>query len=193
MKNRDWTAIASEYITTNISLTQLSEKHDIPLRTIKERSKRENWVEKRQRHCTDRVQSLSRSAIKNEQRRLDRLQGAAEDLAELIGEDIQKLREVQEKQSILLDTDVKMVKDLVTALKGVADVMRDIYAIPTIKESIEQEKWEKEKERLEDTEGGGDGVIILADVIEREEEADADIGGDTEAEADHMGPAAEAD
>ena len=148
MKNRDWAAIASEYITTNISLTQLSEKHGIPLRTMKERCKRENWVEKRQQHCTDRVQSLSRGAIKNEQRRLDRLRDAAEDLAELIGADIQKLADYQAMQTVLLDTDVKMVKDLVSALKGVADVMRDVYAIPTIKESIEQEKWEREKERL---------------------------------------------
>ena len=34
MQARDWTAIENEYVTGKISLQKLSEKYEIPLRTI---------------------------------------------------------------------------------------------------------------------------------------------------------------
>ena len=156
-KTRDWGKIASEYITTDISLTQLSEKHDIPLRTVKDRCAKEGWVEKREEHCTKRVQSLSRQAIKNEQRRLDRLQDAAEGLADLVNDEIIAFRKrINARDAVdayINEDDMKILKGLTSTLQGVADAMRQVYAIPTIKEGIDLERWEKEKQ-------GGAGAAV---------------------------------
>ena len=190
---RDWGKIASEYITTDISLTQLSEKHDIPLRTVKDRCAKEGWVEKREEHCTKRVQSLSRQAIKNEQRRLDRLQDAAEELAELVKAEVgsawdRRNVRLSGEGYIITEEDTKVLNDLVRALKGAVDVMRDVYAIPTIKEGIDLEKWEREKQQGSGTSVGG--VIFLPPILEREEADDGDM--DTTA-GNNMDTTAEAD
>ena len=36
MADREWNAIRVEYVTGDTGLTELSEKHNIPLRTMKE-------------------------------------------------------------------------------------------------------------------------------------------------------------
>lgn len=47
MERRDWGEVKNAYITGKDSLTKLAEKYEIPLRTIKDRSRKENWVEGR--------------------------------------------------------------------------------------------------------------------------------------------------
>lgn len=42
--NRDWIKIRNEYISTDIGLRGLAEKHNIPLTTLRDRSRREGWV-----------------------------------------------------------------------------------------------------------------------------------------------------
>ena len=41
---RDWIRIRNEYISTDIGLRGLAEKHNIPLTTLRDRSRREGWV-----------------------------------------------------------------------------------------------------------------------------------------------------
>ena len=186
-KARDWGKIASEYITTDISLTQLSEKHDIPLRTMKDRCTKEGWVGKREEHCTKRVQALSYQAIKNEKRRLERLQDAAEGLADLVNSEIESFRkriDARNKLELYIgEDDMKILKGLTSTLQGVADAMRQVYAIPTIKEGIDLERWEREKKTA--TGGNDGGVIFLPPVMEEEVSEIAD-DMDSTAEADRV-------
>ncbi|MDO4531276.1 MAG: hypothetical protein Q4C06_04775 [Bacillota bacterium] len=87
----------------------------------------------------------------------------------------------------LTDGDIKVLKELTNALKAVIGILRDVYAVPTIKEEIDLEKWEEEQ-RLK---GGGStdtaeyDVIILPPVRERREEEDAE-DMDTTAQADRL-------
>lgn len=46
-ERRDWGEIKNAYITGKESLNKLAERYEIPLRTIKDRSRKENWVEER--------------------------------------------------------------------------------------------------------------------------------------------------
>ena len=39
----DWRAIKTEYITGNISMRELAEKHNIPFRTLRNRAQEEQW------------------------------------------------------------------------------------------------------------------------------------------------------
>jgi len=43
----DWKKIATEYITGDISMKRLAEKRNVPLRTLKDRAKRELWSSQR--------------------------------------------------------------------------------------------------------------------------------------------------
>lgn len=48
-ERRDWGEIKNAYITGKESLNKLAERYEIPLRTIKDRSRKENWVEERKK------------------------------------------------------------------------------------------------------------------------------------------------
>ena len=47
MAERDWTAIASEYIEGEGSLRALAERHAIPWSTLRDRARRESWETRR--------------------------------------------------------------------------------------------------------------------------------------------------
>ena len=191
----DWTAVRAEYVTTDIGLVKLSEKYGIALATIKRRSAREGWVEERQKRKDKVVDHVMQKVIYSDARRvanrLEGLQETAETLAELIKAEIgsawdrraKRLKAAEEQDVVMTDDDTKVLKDLTTALKGVTDIMRDVYAIPTIKEQIDLERWEREKTAVA---GGNDGgVIFLPPVMEEEVEEIAD-DMDTTAEADRV-------
>lgn len=187
----DWTAVRAEYVTTDIGLVKLSEKYGIALATIKRRSAREGWVEERQKRKDKAVDQVMQNVIQSDTERvgkkLEGLQATAESLAALIQVRIGDAWDVREAQAaiggVLTDEDTKVLKDLTTALKGVTDIMRDVYAIPTIKEGIDLERWEREKTAA--TGGNDGGVIFLPPVMEEEVENLAD-DMDTAAEADRV-------
>jgi hypothetical protein len=191
----DWTAVRAEYVTTDIGLVKLSEKYGIALATIKRRSAREGWVEERQKRKDKVVDHVMQKVIYSDARRvanrLEGLQETAEDLADLIKAEIgsawdrraKRLKAAEEQDVVMTDDDTKVLKDLTTALKGVTDIMRDVYAIPTIKEQIDLERWEREKTN---TSGESEGGVIFLPPVMEEEVADLANDMDTTAEADRV-------
>ena len=185
----DWTAIRAEYVTTDIGLKKLSDKYGVPLATIKRRCSKEGWVEERKKRKDKAVDQVIQKVVQNDAekigKKLEGLQATAESLAALIQVQIGDAWDVRDARvavgGLITDEDTKVLKDLTTALKGVADVMRDIYAIPTIKEKIELEKWEKEKQVGSGATEGG--IIFLPPVLERGAD-DGEDDMDTAAEAD---------
>lgn len=187
----DWTAVRAEYVTTDIGLVKLSEKYGIALATIKRRSAREGWVEERQKRKDKAVDQVMQNVIQSDTERvgkkLEGLQATAESLAALIQVRIGDAWDVREAQAaiggVLTDEDTKVLKDLTTALKGVTDIMRDVYAIPTIKEGIDLERWEREKTAAT---GGNDGGVIFLPPVMEEEVAESADDMDSTAEADRV-------
>lgn len=184
MDERDWGAIKNEYITGKESLTKLSEKHKVPLRTIKDRSRKGKWVEERKKFRTDTAQKASQKTMKKEAKRLARLRDVAEDVADLIWEDVEKLKELHRKRKSITPEDVKMIKDLTAALKNIADIMRDVYAIPTIREKLLLDKYKDYKKMLEEIEREEGGVIILPPILEMPEDGEEDVEEGNRAETE---------
>ena len=153
MADREWNAIRVEYVTGDTGLTELSEKHNIPLRTMKERCAREGWVEERKRHRADVVQKVSRKAADLEAERLGQLQNSVANASELLGEDLVRLMAQHRAGEVIGENDVRVIKDMVAALKTVSEVMKSLYMIPVEKE--------------EETKIGG--VIFLPPILERSE------------------------
>lgn len=198
-ERRDWGEIKNAYITGKESLKELAEKYGIPLRTIKDRSSKERWVEERKKFRTDVAQKASQKTAKKEVKRLVKLRDVAEDVADLIGQDVERMKKLREKRKSVTPEDVKMIKDLTVALKNIADVMRDVYDIPTIREKLLQAKYNDYKRILAEMEKAPeDSLIVLAETLERVEEddmeeMDKDGGGAAEGEEGNLEPTAEAD
>ena len=198
-ERRDWGEIKNAYITGKESLKELAERYEIPLRTIKDRSSKERWVEERKKFRTDVAQKASQKTAKKEVKRLVKLRDVAEDVADLIGQDVERMKKLREKRKSVTPEDVKMIKDLTVALKNIADVMRDVYDIPTIREKLLQAKYNDYKRILAEMEKAPeDSLIVLAETLERVEEddmeeMDKDGGGAAEGEEGNLEPTAEAD
>lgn len=198
-ERRDWGEIKNAYITGKESLKELAERYEIPLRTIKDRSSKERWVEERKKFRTGVAQEASRKTAKKEVKRLVKLRDVAEDVADLIGQDVERMKKLREKRKSVTPEDVKMIKDLTVALKNIADVMRDVYDIPTIREKLLQAKYNDYKRILAEMEKAPeDSLIVLAETLERVEEddmeeMDKDGGGAAEGEEGNLEPTAEAD
>ena len=163
MQARDWTAIENEYVTGKISLQKLSEKYEIPLRTIKDRSRKGEWSRKKKEFCANTAQKARQKIMKKEAARLE------------------QLKEQHGKSKTLTESDVKMIKELTVALKNIADVMRDVYGLPTIREKVLLEKHKEWRKSIKEAEKVTGGVIFLPEVLEVVEDADS---MDTTAETD---------
>lgn len=172
MQARDWTAIENEYVTGKISLQKLSEKYEIPLRTIKDRSRKGEWSRKKKEFCANTAQKARQKIMKKEAARLEKLKGVAEELVDIISRDVEQLKEQHGKSKTLTESDVKMIKELTVALKNIADVMRDVYGLPTIREKVLLEKHKEWKKSIKEAEKVTGGVIFLPEVLEVVEDAD---------------------
>ena len=73
MADVNWEKIKVEYITTDISLTQLADKHKVSRSSAARRSTKEKWVEQRERYKTKVTTKTVQKSANREANRLARL------------------------------------------------------------------------------------------------------------------------
>lgn len=168
LARNDWNALRTEYVTTDISLPKMHEKHGTSLSALKDRCAKEGWVAAREEYRAEVGQRVVRKAVDAEVARLEGLQENASLVSTLIHMNLLNLANAGLDDGVTEDG-VKMVKDLTAALKQISDVMKDLYMIPVKKEG----------------EDGTGGVIFLPPVME-EEVAEIADDMDTTAEADRV-------
>ena len=78
MADVDWLIIKMEYITTDLSLRTLAEKHGVSRTTIGHRSKAEGWVEGRRQHREKIVTKTSNKIANKEANKLAKLAAATD-------------------------------------------------------------------------------------------------------------------
>ena len=167
MADVDWLAVKTEYITTDISLRKLADKHGISRTTIGHRSKVEGWVEARQRH-KDSVVSKTANKIANQKSKdlakliqiadmqVDVLEKAYSD-PEQFFRHLVETRDSKGKQDVVervyKKMDTKAMKDCASILRDLTAVHRDLHDLPTLaqKESqkIASERLKLEKKKAE--------------------------------------------
>ena len=168
MARNDWNALRTEYVTTDISLPKMHEKHGTSLSALKDRCAKEGWVAAREEYRAEVGQRVVQKAVDAEVERLEGLQKNASLVSTLIHMNLLNLANAGLDDGVT-EEGVKMVKDLTTALKQISEVMKDLYMIPVKKEG-------------EDSNGG---VIFLPPVME-EEVAEIADDMDSTAEADRV-------
>lgn len=168
MARNDWNALRTEYVTTDISLPKMHEKHGTSLSALKDRCAKEGWVAEREKYRAEVGQRVVQKAVDAEVSRLEGLQNNASLVSTLIHMNLLNLTNWSLDTGVT-EEGVKMVKDLTAALKQISEVMKDLYMIPA--------------NRAED--GDASGVIFLPPVMEEEVE-DLAHDMDTTAEADRV-------
>lgn len=185
----DWVAVKAEYITTEASLAYLAEKYGVSHASMKRRCAKEKWADDRKKRKSDLVDDVIQIVVQNDTERigksLEGLQESADRLEKLVNREIKAFEKRIEKRdelgAYINEDDIKMLKGLTATIQNTADVIRDVYSIPTLKEKIDLERWEREKQSSGS--GGEQGGVVFLPEIEMEVSSDAN-GMDATAEAD---------
>ena len=129
----DWQKIKTEYITTDTSYRKLAQKYGVRYSTICDRSKKENWIAKRDQH-RDKTATKTINAISNKQ---------ADRAAKLIG-----------VSDLLLDRIKSLIEDspelliVPQNLKHISGVLKDLKDIQMIKSEADLREQEARIEKL---------------------------------------------
>ena len=155
----DWQQIKTEYITTDTSYRKLAQKYGVRYSTICDRSKKENWIAKRDQH-RDKTATKTIDAISNKQ---------ADRAAKLIGVSdllLNKVKSLLEADEELL-VDTSIMKDVSIILKN----LKDIQMIRSEADLREQEaRIDKlRKEAMVEKENNEVKVTIVGDLEEYSE------------------------
>lgn len=183
-KKNNWEKIKAEYITTDISLRELAKKYKTSTSKMYEHSRSEGWVEARKQNRKIILkEAISKSCIKPIKELAEILEAsykicdyicnALDDPQQFnrylvrVGEGKGNFYTVEK---IFDKVDTKAIKEMVCAIKNLADIIRSIEGINTEAEQqrldIEWEKFQMEKQMYgaKQSESQSDyGVIITFD------------------------------
>jgi flagellar motility protein MotE (MotC chaperone) len=132
----DWRAIKTEYITGNISMRELAEKHNIPFRTLRNRAQEEQWGANK-----------SKTRARQEQRAIEKV----------VEQESTKLAKTDEKYFRILDKLFDKAEELVvnteiltpTMLKDMATTMKYLKECKSIKSEADMREQEARIKKLE--------------------------------------------
>lgn len=175
----DWNQIKTEYITTDISLRKLAQKHGIRYATVQDRSKKEAWITLRDRHRTSTV-SKSVEKISNRQAdKLARIEGITDKLLVKLEQAVDELDlEIIKKKTKVDDGLTEVTTERMEAIEGgVVDraglrhltaALKDLKEIQMIKSELDRREQEarianlrKQAEKDERKDAGNFGVVLL--------------------------------
>lgn len=170
-QNYDWEKLKTEYVTSDISLKQLAEEHDIRYRTVADRSRNEGWVSARKSYqakvtnrAISKVATKQANALAKELDVCDKISdvlqkalGDAEQfnrhivLNEYVADNGDVVRVTEEQTLNKIDT--RALKEVASTLKLVEEMKRSMMSIQTMeqhnRELREKRKLQMEEERLE--------------------------------------------
>lgn len=155
-KKPNWEKIRTEYITGQISLRDLAQKHGIPYRTVQDRSTGEGWVAGRKAH-REKTVAMACEIIAGEQAKdtAALITKSAEDLLAAANAAIRQLQtpvtawKVEEetgtgkttREYLTLDTDGVGAVDP-KALRNIAGTLKDIAQILSLRPQLDQQEQE---------------------------------------------------
>lgn len=129
----DWSNIKTEYITTETSYRELSQKYGVHYTNIAKRASKEGWQQLRQQHAT-RTQTKMVDAV--ERKKVDRAARLL-DVSDLLLEKVRKL----------IDSDDKIAMDT-QGMKHLSGVLKDLKEIQMIRSDLDIREQEARIEKL---------------------------------------------
>ena len=141
----DWDSIRQEYITTNISIRALAQKHKVRTRTLSDKSSKEGWVQKRKDY-KEQVTTKTTTAVATKVAR-----EKCNELAEIL--DLTNLARQKIYECLQQDCRPSDIRNLMESLETAERITRSITGAVNIKEQhkmdIDNQKLELEKRKAE--------------------------------------------
>lgn len=119
----DWTAIKTEYITTDTSYRKLGEKYRVSYSQIGEKARLDGWVEQREQFRNKTITDALDVASQQQVDRVTRLQSAADKLLEIV--------------EAHLSADPKEITS--QSLKQISGVLKDIKDVQRTSKDLEEQ------------------------------------------------------
>ena len=129
-----WGKIRTEYVTGEKSYRELAKKHGVSMSQLSEVASKEGWAKLRAEHRAE-------TAAKAEQKLKEQQAGALADELEGIRRTARNLSAAIEKKSLGKGLDSKSLRELVSATKDLAAILRDVFDQPNL---LNQAKLDKE-------------------------------------------------
>ena len=141
----DWETIRAEYIASDISYKDLSEKYGVSYRQITQRGRDEDWAggrEKRRKKIANKaIDIAAKESAERQARSMTNLMAAADKLSQRLISDVDMLDGARD------------VSDIAKALKYAADTLAQVYGIQTPaqihRQKMDEERLKLERQRLE--------------------------------------------
>ena len=166
----DWDKIKTEYVTTDISIRALSEKHKIDKNLVASHCKNDKWVKARKdyktrvstkaitKSCNKKANELA-GVLSSAYKIRDTIEKAVDDpyqFNRFLVTKGSKGGEFETTEEVMEKVDTKAIREMTQALKAIEGLIRSLNNIPTPAEQqrldierqkfeLEKEKWEKEK------------------------------------------------
>lgn len=181
----DWKKIEKVYITGTSSYAELAKEYQICKSTIEKKGKDNDWVKKRRKY---RCKVVAKSVEKTQAREVDKLvniREATDNLSEIVNDFVKDSKNFTKeyyetqpggKKRKKVKANAFAIKNMTDAIVNLTKVIRDVYGMPNY---IEQEnmtinrerlEFEKEKSMLGGPDEGETGVVLIAPVLEEQEE-----------------------
>lgn len=183
-KKPNWTRIQTEYVTGRVSQRDLAKKHGVPLRTLQDRCRAENWVALRDEHRGKTVAKACDLIAQTQARNTAELvTSAAAKLLEKAMIGIEQVdRPVTAHKEVLEEGDLKTTTEWetlsqepgavnVAAVRHLATALKDIAGVLGLETELDRELKEARIAALrarvpekDDEDGTRHGVVLLPTV-----------------------------
>lgn len=183
-RNKSWEKIKADYVTDpGLSLKKVAEKYGVPLRTVAEHSKAENWFATKQEH---QEQYCNELATKLHQKKADTLEqelmaalNFSDRLLKVLEDDPEQFNRhlivttISDDEGVITTTDEKTfdkidmrsMKDAVSVLKTIEELKRSILGIQTIENlqryQLDRDRFEFEKHKADALKPDGSNSIRI--------------------------------
>lgn len=169
MKAINWDAVKTVYVTTEMSLPQVSAKFGLKLHSVSERCRKDGWVAARMAFRAQAAAKAVDQAVNVEADRLGKIINAANSMAAVIEAVYKDPDQFHRHLVVNMDVteektfdkvDTKAIRDMTVAIKDMTLVLRNLHNLPTQAEAeaqrIAAERLKLEQRKVDAAEKAGE-------------------------------------
>ena len=150
----DWSAIKTEYVTTDTSYRKLCEKYGVSMTEVSRHGKEEEWRNERKKYQEKAYAKTLDTLIKGQQKRIERLQTITDKILDKIELSVEHMSEADLQAYRQITAAIKDIKEI-QMLKSEADMREQEARIDKLNKDVKEN----------DTDKKGYGVVLLPTVM----------------------------
>lgn len=151
----DWSAIKTEYVTTDTSYRKLCEKYDVSMTEVSRHGKEESWREERRKYQEKAYTKTLDTLIRGQQSRIKRLQTITDKILDKIEKSVDKMDE----------TDLQAYRQLTAAIKDIKEIQMLKSEADMREQEARIDKLNRDAKVNDPNDGKAYGVVLLPTIM----------------------------